>query len=54
MTVGPVPFSAAYTGAMAQVTVTVNWQDNHAGRTLSFARTNITFVSQYGLQQYVY
>jgi hypothetical protein len=55
----PGSFSAPnYSGAMRQVTVTVGWQDihqNYSGTTTnSFVKTLKTFVSQNGVQNYVY
>lgn len=50
MTIADVPFSEAYSADMRQVTVTVNW---YSGATQHQRRMR-TFVSRFGLQNYIY
>ena len=58
MTITPGPFSGPnapiYNNNMALVMVTVSWQDNYSGHTITFSRTNYTYVAQWGVQNYVY
>ena len=50
MTLGPSGFTEAYSNDLQLVTVTVTWQSGNVQR----ARTNYTYVSQYGLHDYIY
>jgi hypothetical protein len=50
MQIGPVPFTESYSTNLVQVQVGVNW--NSGGMTHN--RKMTTFVSRYGLQNYVY
>lgn len=62
MTITTGPFTGAsddavvpsYNNNMALVTVTVSWQDHYFGHTVTFTRTNYTYVAKYGIQNYVY
>lgn len=58
MTITTNPFTGpnppSYNDDMALVTVTVQWQDVHYGRTNTFSRTNYTYVAAHGIQNYVY
>ncbi len=53
VTVAPVSFSAPYSASMVLVTVTVNWTNSY-NTNIVRSRTMATFVSQPGLQNYVY
>ena len=44
------PFSPGYASDMRQLTITLNWQTKGVNRT----RSNITFISKDGVQNYVY
>ncbi len=50
VTVDPAPLSASYADDVRQVTVTLNWQTGQLQR----SRTISTYVSRYGLQNYIY
>jgi hypothetical protein len=45
---------ASYRDKMAQVTVTISWTNNHNGVVNVHQRTMKTYVSKYGIQNYVY
>jgi len=45
-----VPIASTYSNDMRMVTITLNWASGHATRTRSMA----TWVSRYGLQNYLY
>lgn len=48
--IAPVPFTASYSTNMRQMTITVNWTTAGINR----SRTNVTYVSRDGVQNYVY
>ena len=50
MTLGPSGFTEAYSNDLQLVTVTVTWQSGNVQRT----RTMYSYVSQYGLHDYIY
>ncbi len=50
LTIGPAPVYASYADDLRQVTVTINWTTGDLPRTRSIS----TYVSRYGLQNYVY
>ncbi len=57
VSVAPVPFTTSYSSSMAQVTVTVGWTSSGSGwrgSALSHTRFMTTYVSQQGMQNYVY
>jgi hypothetical protein len=45
--------SPAYCTNMAEVTVTVSWNEVNNGRTNTYSRSMETYFSQYGLQNYI-
>lgn len=50
MTIAPVPLTASYSSQMRLVTVNLNWTNGSMGH----ARSMSTYVSQYGVQNYVF
>jgi len=45
---------SSYSGAMALVTIRVNWTDSNYGITNQHTRAMSTYVSQNGIQNYIY
>lgn len=42
-----------YSNSIARVTVTLTWTEKHYGQPITFYRTNITYISANGLQNYL-
>ena len=53
VSVAPVPFSTSYSSNMVQFTVTINWTNSFKTNQVR-TRTMSTYVSQSGLQNYIY
>ncbi len=57
VSVGSVPFTNSYSSNMAQVTVTVGWSSAGNGwraSTIAHSRSMVTYVSEQGLQNYIF
>jgi len=50
MVVSPAPISSSYSNEMKQFTVTLNWKTG----TLPRSRTFSTYISRYGMQDYIF
>lgn len=50
----PANFNSTYASQMCLVTVSLKWTNSHYGVFNSHTRSMSTYVSQYGLQNYVY
>jgi len=51
VSIDSIPFSASYSTNMRRLTISLNWNTRNR---ISHYRTNITFISKDGLQNYVY